>query len=579
MKRRIQGVAKHIAGRSFGALSSHLSLWHQVVRDHSILDKARNRTVIGALVFCAAFALISLRLFDVMVFRSVAERSQLDLEKNVELALERGNITDRNGEILATHLITASVYANPKVIINPKEAAEKLCALIPELNYETTLKRLNDPSKGFVWVLRHIPPKLQHAINNLGIPGVYLQKDQRRVYPFGPITAHAVGYCGMDNVGLSGIEKSFDVRLRKDKSPLALSLDIRVQHAVHEVLASAIQEFSAAGANAMVVDITTGELISMVSFPDFDPNVPSQNAAEAAFNHNTLGVREPGSVLKIMTMAIALETGRIHMNSIYDAIHPVKVGRFVINDFKGPNRMVNLQEAFLFSSNLACSRIALDFGLPWQKKYFQSFGFFNKPSLEIPEVGSPLYPKNPTDATLISTSFGYAISLSPLQLMKTTAALINNGEMRELTLLRQKMPVIGAPIVSKKTSEGIRHLMRLVVTEGTGRKAAVKGYPIIGKTGTAYKARKGGYDQINKLTTFMGAFPAHSPRYLLLVSLDSPRPTPKTYGYSTGGWTACPTGGKIIERIAPLLGIAPVEDDRFDIQSSDIILTAHHETD
>lgn len=593
MKKRFQGFAKtvarnlvkntekdsakNVAVKSFSALTNHLSLWHEVLRDHSILDKARNRTVVGALIFCAIFALISLRLFDVMVFRSTSEKSRLRFEKNVALVLERSNIVDRHGQILATHLITASVYANPKVILDPKDAAEKLCALLPELDFDTMLKRLSDTNKGFVWILRHIAPKVQYAINNLGIPGVYLEKDQRRVYPFGEIAAHVVGYCGVENLGLSGVEKYFDLRLRKDNAPLTLSLDIRVQHAVHEVLGEGLKEFRAIGGNAMVVDTESGEILSMVSFPGIDPNVSSQNAELAAFNRNTLGVYEPGSTAKIMNTAIALETGNIKLTSMYDAINPVKVGRFKITDFKGPNRMVTVKEGFLCSSNLVSARLAMDFGLTWQRKYFHSLGLLEKPKLEIPEIGAPIYPKNPTEATLISNSFGYAISLSPLQIARAVSAIINDGHMRDLTLLKQKMPILGAPVIAAKTSASMRELMSLVVQEGTGRKARVHGYHVMGKTGTSYKSNGKSYDMLNKITSFVGAF--GGTRYLLLVFLDSPRPTPTTYGYSTGGWNAAPIAGRIIERIAPLLGLAPAEDDRFPSCDNIFLTGASHEAD
>jgi cell division protein FtsI (penicillin-binding protein 3) len=354
---------------------------------------------------------------------------------------------------------------------------------------------------------------------------------------------------------------------------------MRVQHSVHEILSEGIREFSAIGGNAMVVDIKSGEILAMVSLPDFDPNVPSQNAELAAFNRNTLGVYEPGSTAKIINTSIALETGRIKLTSIYDAINPVKVGRFKITDFKGPNRMVTVKEGFLYSSNLVSARMALDFGLDWQRKFFHALGLLSKPTLEIPELTGPLFPKKPTEATLISNSFGYGISVSPLQIARAVAAILNDGQMRDLTLLKQKMPVIGAPVISKATSKAMRGLMRAVVEEGTGRKANVKGYPVLGKTGTAYKSNGKSYDHINKITSFVGAFPAHDPKYMVLLFYDSPRPTPATYGYSTGGWNAVATAGKVIEAIAPRLGLAPTEDDRFNTSSNVQATVAVYETE
>ncbi|MBX9976979.1 MAG: penicillin-binding protein 2 [Alphaproteobacteria bacterium] len=557
MRKRLPPMAKNLASKSFSALTHHLSLWHQVVRDHSILDRARNRIVVGVMLFSVAFLFIGLRLFDVMIFRSSGERQQINTDKQNELNLRRADIVDRHGEILATHLITASVYANPKVILNAKEAAEKLCALIPDLNFDETLKRLSS-QKGFVWIARHVTPKLEQAINHLGIPGVYLEKDQRRVYPYGSMVSHVLGYCGIDNTGLSGVEKYFDVKLRQDKTPLVLSIDVKCQHVVHDVLKAAIDEFQALAGNAMLMDLETGELLSMVSLPDFDPNQPNQNVQAAIFNRNTSGVFEPGSTFKLINTAIALETGRIKLSTVYDARNPIKIGRFTITDWRPKhNGILTVADTVMHSSNIAAGKIALDYGLEWQRKYYARFGFYVKPKLEIPEIGAPIVNKNPTDATLISNSFGYAISVSPLHTFQTVAALINNGEFRHLTLLRQKMPVVGEPIVSKETSAGIRKVMRMVVTGGSGSRAEVPGYPVLGKTGSAHIVRGKRYHANDKTTSFLAAFPANAPRYLLMVMLDSPKGLKKTHGFSTGGWNACPTAGEMVARLAPMLGIAP----------------------
>ncbi len=574
MPKRLSPLARNLASKSLSTLTHHLSLWHQVVRDHTVLDRARNRIVVGVMAFAMAYLFIALRLCDVMVFRSQGERQRMNDKRSAELVLERADIVDRQGEILATHLVTASVYANPKVIINAREAAEKLCALVPELDFEMTLNRLTS-EKGFVWIMRHIPPKLQQAVNHLGIPGIYLQKDQRRVYPHGPMACHVLGYCGLDNVGLSGIEKYFDLKLRQDKAPLVLSIDIRAQHIVHDELKSAIDEFQALAGNAMLMDLASGELLAMVSLPDFDPNQPSQNVKESIFNRNTLGVYEPGSTFKIFNTAIALETNRIKLTTVYDARHPIKVGRFTITDWRPKHSgILTVQDTVMHSSNIASAKIALDFGLDWQRKYFIRFGLHTKPKLEIPEIAAPLVNKHPTEATLISNSYGYGISVSPLQTFQAVAALINNGEFRHLTLLRQKMPVVGEPIVSKQTAASIRKVMRMVVVGGSGKSAEVEGYPVIGKTGSAHIVRGRRYHANDKTTSFLAAFPADKPKYLLLVMLDSPKPTHKTHGFSTGGWNACPTAGKMVARLAPMLGLAPNFDYKGSMDS-DVRMVNH----
>jgi cell division protein FtsI (penicillin-binding protein 3) len=424
-----------------------------------------------------------------------------------------------------------------------------------------------------VWLVRHLTPKQQYSVNALGIPGIYLQQDQKRIYPYGIMLSHVLGYCGTDNIGLSGIEKYFDLRLRKDKTPLVLSVDLRLQHVIHEELKDAIQEFSALAGNAMLVDLETGEILAMVSLPDFDPNQPNLNAPESIFNRNTLGVYEPGSVFKVFNTAAALETGRIKLSSVYDASHPIKVGRFTITDFKGQNRPLTVEETFMFSSNIASAKMALDFGGEWQRKCLAQFGLFSKPSLEIPEIGAPIVAKHWTEANTISTAFGYSISVSPLQTLRGVAAVLTRN-FRDFTLLHQKTPILATDIVSEKTSAAIKHLMKLVTTKGTATKANVPGYPILGKTGSAHKLSGRSYHKQAKVTSLIGVFPESSPRYILMVMLDAPQPTKNTYGYSTAGWNAAPTGGKIIGRIAPILGLTP--DFESSIQQENPVKMVNH---
>jgi cell division protein FtsI (penicillin-binding protein 3) len=556
---------KHFMAEPLRALSRHLGLMHQVMRDRNVLETAKNRSLVAGAAFCVVFLLIIVRLADVMVIRSLWVSAEQDAPRAGVTAATtgaRGDILDRNGEILATHLVTGSVYANPKVIINAEEAAAKLSGLIPELDYKSILKRLASKKHGFVWVVRHISPKLQQAVNQLGIPGIYLQRDTRRVYPYGRLVSHVLGYCGIDNNGLAGVEKYFDDRLRRTRDPLKLSIDTRVQHIVHDELSKAILEFSAEGGSAMVMDIRTGELISMVSLPDYDPNLPNQNLIEATFNRNTLGAYESGSIFKIFNTAIALETGTANLNSIYDASNPIKVARFSIKDFRGKNRPMDVREIFIHSSNIGSAKMALEFGGAVQKQYLDIFGLLKAPTLEVPEIGSPLVPKVWRPVTTMTVSYGYGIAVSPLLSMVGAASVIT-GYHRPATLLKQDPESIlpGVRVLSSATSSNIRDLMRLTITDGTARKANVPGYEVIGKTGSAYKQQGRGYNEKAKLTSFIGAFPKSNPQYIVLLFLDHPKATKDTYGYSTGGWTATPTGGRIIARMAPLLGIMPTDGD------------------
>lgn len=557
---------KHFVAEPLKALTKNLRLWHQVMRDHNVLETAKNRSLIAGASFCIAFLLIFGRLADVMVVRPLWGSHSSELPQKSMTLLEdrsRADVLDRNGEILATHLVTGSVYANPKVIINAEEAATKLSALLPDLGYQTILKRLKSGRKGFVWIVRHISPKLQQSINQLGIPGIYLYRDAKRVYPYGPLISHVLGYCGIDNNGLAGIEKYFDDRLTKTADPLQLSIDVRIQHIVHDELSKAVDVFRAEGGSAMVMSLKTGEILSMVSLPDYDPNLPNQNAVSATFNRNTLGTYESGSIFKIFNTSIALETGTATLSSLYDASSPIRVGPFSIKDFKGKNRVMDVREIFMYSSNIGSAKMALQFGGHVQRAYFEKFGLLRAPTLELPEIASPLLPRQWRPVNIMTLSYGYGITVSPLQSLVAVAAVVNDGLMRPATLLRRDLgnQPEAIRIVSSKTSAKIRELMRMTVTHGTARKANVPGYEVIGKTGSAYKLQGRVYNESKKLTSFIGVFPKTNPKYMVLLFLDCPKPTSETYGYATGGWTATPTGGKIIARIAPLLGVIPVFDD------------------
>lgn len=540
----------------------HLNSWQKQMHDRSVMETTHNRTLVSCGVFFFAFAVISFRLFDVMVLHSHTKEKVAELDFARKMSIKRADIIDRNGVILATHLITGSVYANPKVIIDSEEAALKLSKLFPDLGYDNLLRKLKS-QKGFVWIVRHISPKMQQEVNRLGIPGVYLQSDQRRVYPHGKLVSHVLGYCGIDNEGLGGVEQFFDKQLCKDSQPLQLSIDVRVQHLVKKILEEAMDEFRAVGANAVIMNASTGEILAMVSLPDFDPNLPNQNAVETTFNRNTLMTLECGSVFKIFNTAIALETGKAKLSSLYDARAPFRVGRSAkpITDFKPKNRILSVREVFVYSSNIGSARMALEFGSDVQRQYLGRFGMLSAPKLELYEIGHPTIPKNWSDVTVSRVAFGYGIAVNYLMLLDGVRSVIKGHKRNAMTLLKRSDGISlqddnGLWVVSPETARQIRELMRGVVTQGAGL-ADVPGYHVIGKTGTAYKnqGRRGYVDDRN--CTFIGAFPEEDPKYILLVGLDSPKPTKNTHGYATAGWTAAPVAGRIIAGFAPLMGIQP----------------------
>lgn len=541
--------------------TQQMKLWQEAIRQHSLLEVARHRIFIVICLMMGGFFAISIRLTDLMIFRSHQKSSFLGVASSFDVS--RANIVDRKGVVLATNLLTASVYANPQQVINPKEAAQKLAALFPEVGYNVILKRILS-GKGFVWIARHIPPKKQRLIYQIGIPGIYLKSDQKRVYPLGALFSHVLGNCGIDGEGLSGIENFFNKDLQKKSSqPLVLSLRADIQHIVRSELLSAIEAFKAKGGNAVLMDCKTGEILSMVSLPDFDPNIPINTKGIEAFNRNTLGVYEPGSVFKILNAAIALESGTATLNTLYDARFPVQIGRFRVTDFKGKKSFLTLSQVVIYSSNIGSIKIAQQFGKEKQKTFFKKFGVFEPIRLEIPEIGYPIIPKKWTDVTMMTASYGYGLSVTPLQFMAAVNGIIK-GSWAQPTLRAGGSHIPSRPILSQKVSAMVRELMRLVVVEGSGRSANVPEAEIIGKTGTAYQAKNGRYQVEGKsrLTSFIGAFPKENPAYILLVQLQDAEANEKTHGYATAGWNAAPTAGKIFQRIIPVLGFGRKEDPK-----------------
>ena len=526
--------------------------WYESVYHISILDVAKQRVVIVTVVFLLAFFLVLFRLADVMLLK---QKDKVRLSHEQDFQVHRNDILDRNNEILATNVVTASAYVNAKKIIDIDDAIKKLKSVLPECSENDLRKKLGS-SKSFVWLARHITPKLQQAINDLGIPGIYLSPDQTRVYPHGSLCSHIIGFCGLEGDGLSGIERYFDAELQRDKDPIKLSLDLRVQHILREELLAGVKEFSAKGGNAIAMHVKTGEILGMVSLPDFNPHALSSVKQDAFFNRNTLGVYEPGSVYKILNVAIGLETGKTSISSVYDTSTPISIGKFKITDFRAKSKLVSLQEAFMRSSNIASVKICQQFGVEYQKKYLKRFGALEKLSLELPEIGAPITPKNWTEASMMTISYGYGISQTPLQVLYMINALVNGGSQPQPTLLkRDKVEFLRQNLVSEKTSKTLRELMRVTISEGTARKANVEGFDVFGKTGTVYQQRNGGYGSDadrKRTTTFVGGFPASDPQVIFVIMLDTPKATSETFGFATAGWNVAKIAGKVIARVGPL---------------------------
>jgi cell division protein FtsI (penicillin-binding protein 3) len=538
-----------------------------------IIEQSRIRLLCLGLFFILCFVSISFRMVDVAVLhrhRAVTitvvdpdnEKSE-EVSMNSEEAFSRGNITDRNGMLLATSLMTASMFANPKEIKDPDDTAKKLERALG-LNAEQLIKRLKS-DKSFVWIKRNLTPREQQAANAIGIPGLYFLPEEKRIYPYGNLLSHVVGYVGIDNKGLAGIEKYFDRRLQDgilNHDALALSIDVRLQAIMREEIKKAVEQFQAIGATGMILDIQSGELLSMVSLPDFDPQRPGKASDAARFNRASLGAYEMGSTFKSFTMAMALDNGTVTMKGGYDATNPLKISSFTIQDSHPEKRWLTVPEIYAYSSNIGTAKMALDVGGKKQKAFLENVGMMKPVEIELPEKATPLYPSDWKEINTVTISYGQGISVSPLHLVRGVAGLVNDGVMPRLTLVKGgnvgKSP--GPRVISEKTSKDIRRLMRLVVDHGTGSKADVPGYRVGGKTGTAEKVMNGGYKDDAKLASFIATFPVDDPKYVMLVMIDEPKGDKSTYGFATGGWISAPTAGSIISRMGPLYGMKPVYD-------------------
>jgi cell division protein FtsI (penicillin-binding protein 3) len=525
------------------------------------IDVARNRLIVAGALFAVAFAVIGGRLIQLSVFHPAAEPT-LARERAPESVLSgRADITDRNGVLLATSLATASLYADPKKVIDVNDAAARLVKALPDLGEATVRAKLRSKRR-FVWLRRHLTPDQQYEINRLGIPGIDFQREERRVYPLGRLAGHVLGHTDVDNRGIAGVEGYFDENLRARPAPFEVSLDVRIQHAMQRELAKAMNEFRAVGAAGIVLDARNGEILAMVSLPDFDPNRSSDIDANAQFNRTTLGVYEMGSTFKIFTTAIALETRTVGIADGYDATRPIRISRYWIRDHSAKRRWLSVPEIFIYSSNIGAAKMALAVGGARQRAFMGRLGLLGRSPVELVEVGAPLTPDRWRDVNTMTIGFGHGMAVSPVQLTSAVAAVINGGVLYPPTLLRRSStnPIVGTRVLSSATSDKMRRLMRLAVEHGTGRFADAHGYLVGGKTGTAEKVAGRAYAHKTLLSSFVAAFPMHAPRYVVFAMLDEARGNARTHGYATGGWVAAPAVGRVIARIGPMLGVPRVDE-------------------
>jgi cell division protein FtsI (penicillin-binding protein 3) len=527
------------------------------------VETGRTRLLICGGVFAVAFLAISGRLVDLTILQPMemaAERKAA--ARNVASGPDgRATITDRNGIILASDLPTYSLYADPKFVGEPRQAARALRRLFPELGQQELVAKLKSKRR-FIWIRRHMTPGQYQQVIELGLSGFGVRRERRRIYPHGPLTAHLVGFTNTDNRGLAGLERYLDKTIRSSDDKIVMSIDIRVQHIVHEELSAAVKAFKAIGGSGLILDITTGEIVAMVSLPDFDPHEPDRTPAETRFNRNTLGVYEMGSTFKIFNTAMALDTGVASLDKKYDARHPLKISRFTISDYHGKGRWLSLAEVFTYSSNIGSARIAAEAGGARQRAFLHKLGLLDTPRLEVGEIAAPLFPSQWRPINTLTIAFGHGIAVTPVQMAAAVGGVANDGILVPSTLLKRDPgeSLHGRRVVDSATSRSMRALMRLVVEKGTGKKADAEGYLVGGKTGTAEKASKRGYRRKALLSSFVAVYPVTKPRYLVFVTLDEPKGTKATHGYATGGWVAAPVVKQLILRTSPVLGVPPTPE-------------------
>jgi cell division protein FtsI (penicillin-binding protein 3) len=545
--------------------------------------KARGRIGLAMIGFTAVFAIIAGRL----VLYAMAPESHAARRGSAgdAIATARPDILDRKGEVLATDVKAASLFGEPKRLIDVDEAVELLTAVMPDLDAKEVRERLGNRKRGFAWLKREIGAKQQQEIYRLGLPGIGFLNENKRTYPNGAEVAHLIGLVNVDNQGIAGIEKWLDgnglaalhaAGLATDRlqEPVQLAVDLRVQHAMRDELITARDKFKAIAAAGVITDVRTGEILSMVSVPDFDPNNPKEANDPTRINRLTTGVFELGSTFKALTLAMGLDSGKYNLNSMLDARASLRYGKFNINDYHAQRRVLSLSEVFTYSSNIGTAKVALGLGVEHHKWFLKKMGQLDRLYTELPESAMPLVPKRWGELNTITIAFGHGLSVAPLQATMAVGALMNGGYLIPPTFLKRtekEAMALAKPVIKPETSAMMRYLMRLNAEKGSARKADVAGFYVGGKTGTAEKVVNGRYSKTKLLTTFMAVLPADKPRYLITLLLDEPKGLPETHGFATSGWNAAPTAAKIIARVAPMLGLEP----RLDLPPADQLILAN----
>jgi cell division protein FtsI (penicillin-binding protein 3) len=528
----------------------------------------RLRALLALGVLLLSFAAVAAQL--VRLALQTAPRLRVTMAEAPPSTWARPDIVDRHGRLMATDRAVNSLFADPQIILDLDEVIEKVTAVLPDLNAAELRKMLTDRSRRFVWLARGLGPREAQTVHELGLPGLGFRTELRRYYPLGPLAGHVLGAVSVDNRGLAGIERTLDeeglaepargAAERNTRPAVRLALDIGVQHAVAEELRRGLKRFGAVAAVGLVLDARTGEIVAAVSLPEIDPNRPADLLDTDLLDRLTAGAFELGSVYKIITIALALEHGLVDLESNLDVRQPLRAGSHVIKDLYPQGRPLSVREIFLHSSNVGAGMLALQAGSERQRAFLAKLGLLEQMRTEAGPMASPQLPQSWGRAETITISYGHGLAVAPLQFAAAAAAIVNGGEKLTPTLLlRADAPASPERVVTEATSASLRELMRLGVTHkaGTGRRAEAEGYGVGGKTGTAEMPGRGGYREKAVISSFLGAFPMEAPRYVTLVMLFEPQGTGETQGRITAGLNAAPVTARVVERVAPLLGVLP----------------------
>jgi len=526
-------------------------------------DDTRLRIFFVMALFAAGFLTLGLAATKAALFSGLdSAGAGADLGANA-----RADVVDRNGQILAMDLVHYGLYITPREVSDPVATRAALLATIPGLAASHLDTALSGDHKQY-YLIGGVTPEVKTRVHDLALPGVNFEEESARAYPLGETGAHVIGFASKDGSGLAGAERALDGQIRAEagKSQVPLSIDLRVQGALQDELSQAAEHYQVLDAVGIVVNVRTGEILAMASWPDFDPNAPGRASPPSMVNHAAATVYEPGSVFKVFTLAMGLDSGVTTVDRVFDVHTPLVLPGQIIHDYDKGDRELPLWEVFTHSSNIGAARMALLAGADRMDHYWHAFGLYDKAPSELVESAHPLTPRRLTENAVASMAFGHSISVSPLAIASGMSSILNGGIYRPLTLHKLEpgeAPAAGRRVIQASTSRTMLNLMRLNATNGTGRKADIPGYRVGGKTGTATKIVNGRYNGGKKnLASFAAIFPTDGPldadRYYVLVMMDEPHATPETGGFTTGGVVTAPIAGKIIERIAPFLGVRRV---------------------